>query len=98
MTSGFHFSKGGSFPGPKSSNHAWVLSELPKVLRAKINEQGKEKLYGDKVGQRPRCGAEGSLYQRAEFDQLPWLAALLLALIGQSTEQDTHLMSPVGAA
>ncbi len=64
MTDGFHFSKGGSFPGPKSSNHAWVLSELLKVLQAKINEQGKEELYGDKVGQRPRRGTEGSTGQQ----------------------------------
>ncbi len=35
----------------------------------------------------PYCGAQGSLYKRAEFERLPWLVALLLSLVSQPTRQ-----------
>jgi hypothetical protein len=35
----------------------------------------------------PHCGAQGSLYKRAEFERLPWLVALIVSLVSQPTRQ-----------
>ena len=35
-------------------------------------------LLGDEVNRCPRCGAQGRMFLQREFDELPWLVALLL--------------------
>jgi hypothetical protein len=59
---------------------------LPETPELSLSEWLAE-LLGEKVNQCPHCGAEGALFQRAEFTQLPWLAALILAVVGQPTTQ-----------
>jgi hypothetical protein len=44
-------------------------------------------VLGEEVDRCPQCGAVGSLYNRAEFEQLPWLVALILSLVSQPTRQ-----------
>ena len=45
-----------------------------------------EALLGDEVGQCPHCGARGSLFERGDFAELPWLVGIILSLFGQPTK------------
>ena len=60
--------------------------ELPEVREVGLMEWLQE-ILGAEVERCPQCGASGSLFERAEFEQLGWLAALILSLFGQPTRQ-----------
>jgi hypothetical protein len=63
-----------------------LSSELPEVKELSLMEWLSEVL-GEEVDRCPQCGAVGSLYNRAEFERLPWLVALILSLVSQPTRQ-----------
>ena len=63
-----------------------LTAELPEVEPLSLMDWLTE-LLGEEVDRCPHCGAQGSLFERAEFEELGWLAALILSLFGQATRQ-----------
>jgi hypothetical protein len=60
---------------------------LPEAKELSLLEWLEEVLGEEQVDRCPYCGAQGSLFKRAEFERLPWLVALLLSLVSQPTRQ-----------
>jgi hypothetical protein len=60
---------------------------LPEPTELSLIDWLQQVLGEEQVDRCPHCGAQGSLCKRAEFERLPWLAALILCLVSQSTRQ-----------
>jgi len=83
---GLHHSSARGEKLPRCRAYLGLSEALPEVEELGLMDWLQEVL-GDEVDRCPHCGARGSLCQRAEFEQLPWLVALLLSLFGQPTRQ-----------
>lgn len=83
---GLHHSSARAEKLPRCRALLGLPAELPAVRPLSLLAWLRE-LLGEEVDRCPRCGASGSLFQRAEFEQLGWLAALILSLFGQPTRQ-----------
>jgi hypothetical protein len=60
------------------------LSDIPELS---LLDWLAQVLGEEAVDSCPHCGAVGSLYKRAEFDQLPWRVVFVLSLVSQPTRQ-----------
>ena len=65
----------------------WGLPLALPVIEALSLMAWLKEILGDQVDTCPRCGAEGSLFKRAEVAQFGWAVRLGLRLLGQSTPQ-----------
>ena len=83
---GLHHSSARAEKLPRCRTLLGLAAELPEVKELSLLEWLTE-LLGAEVDRCPQCGASGSLFQRAEFEQLGWLATLVLSLFGQPTRQ-----------
>jgi uncharacterized C2H2 Zn-finger protein len=83
---GLHHSSARAEKLPRCRRLLGLAGELPEVEPLSLMAWLKE-LLGEEVDRCPHCGASGSLFQRSEFEQLGWLAALILSLFGQPTRQ-----------
>jgi hypothetical protein len=83
---GLHHSSARKEKLPRCRRLLGLSPALPEVKEMSLMEWLKA-LLGDEVDRCPRCGASGSLFQRAEFEQLGWLGLLALSLFGQPTQQ-----------
>jgi hypothetical protein len=83
---GLHHSSARKEKLPRCRALLGLSSELPEVKELSLMEW-LTKVLGEEVDRCPQCGAVGSLYNRAEFEQLPWLVALILSLVSQPTRQ-----------
>jgi hypothetical protein len=81
---GLHHSSARKEKLPRCREWLGLPPALPDVTELSLTDWLAD-ILGDEVDRCPHCGAQGSLFQRAEFEQLPWLVALLLALFGQPT-------------
>lgn len=83
---GLHHSSARKEKLPRCRRLLGLAAALPEVEELSLMGWLRE-LLGDEVDRCPQCGAAGSLFERAEFEQLGWLALLVLSLFGQPTRQ-----------
>ena len=83
---GLHHSRARKEKLPTCRGQLGLPRALP-VLKELVLVEWLQEILGDEVNRCPRCGALNSLCLRREFDELPWLVALLVSLLGQSTRQ-----------
>lgn len=81
---GLHDSSARAEKLPRSRTLLGLDPTLPEVEALSLQDWLAE-ILGDEYNQCPHCGASGSLFERATFEQLPWLVGLMLALFGQPT-------------
>jgi hypothetical protein len=83
---GLHHSSARQEKLPRCRKLLGLSPALPEVEEVSLLDWLKA-LWGEEVDRCPRCGAKGSLFERAEFEQLGWLAMVVLSLFGQPTPQ-----------
>lgn len=81
---GLHHSSARKEKLPECRAHFGLSRALP-VIKELVLLEWLQELLGDEANACPRCGAQRSMFLRREFEELPWLVALLLSLIGQPT-------------
>jgi len=84
---GLHSSSARKEKLPRCRRLLGLAAALPVIPELKLLEWLSEVLGEEQVDLCPYCGAQGSLFKRAEFERLPWLVALILSLISQPTRQ-----------
>jgi hypothetical protein len=84
---GLHSSRARKEKLPRCRRLLGLPSTLPVIAELKLLAWLREVLGEEQVDLCPYCGAQGSLFKRAEFERLPWLVALILSLISQPTRQ-----------
>jgi hypothetical protein len=82
---GLHHSSARKSKLPRCRALLGLSPDLPEVPDLSLLDWLEQVLGEEQVDQCPHCGASGSLFQRAEFEQLPWLAALVAGLFSQPT-------------
>jgi hypothetical protein len=83
---GLHHSSARQEKLPRGRALLGLAAELPDIPELGLREW-LEEVLGEEVDRCPHCGAAGSLFKRAEFERLPWLAVLILSLVSQPTRQ-----------
>jgi hypothetical protein len=83
---GLHSSSARQEKLPRARELLGLDRALPEVEELDLTEWLKD-ILGDEVDRCPHCGAQGSLFERTTFDELPWLVTLILSLCGQPTRQ-----------
>lgn len=83
---GLHHNRARAEKLPRCRQLLGLGPELPEVVEPSLQEWLAE-ILGDEVDTCPQCGAKGSLFERATFEQLPWLVVLILSLVSQPTRQ-----------
>jgi hypothetical protein len=84
---GLHSSRARQEKLPRCRRLLGLPSALPVIPELKLLAWLEQVLGEEAVDLCPYCGAQGSLFKRAEFERLPWLVALILSLISQPTRQ-----------
>ena len=84
---GLHHSSARKAKLPRCRALLGLEPALPEPKELSLLDWLEEVLGEEAVDRCPHCGAKGSLFKRAEFEQLPWLVALLLSLVSQPTRQ-----------
>lgn len=84
---GLHHSSARQTKLPRCRALLGLEPALPEPKELSLLEWLEEVLGEEQVDRCPHCGAQGSLFKRAEFDKLPWLVALLVSLVSQPTRQ-----------
>jgi len=82
---GLHHSSARKEKLPRCRELLGLSRTLPTVKELTLMEWLTE-ILGEEVGRCPHCGAEGSLFERATFEQLHWVMGLILSLFGQPTQ------------
>jgi hypothetical protein len=82
---GLHHSSARKSKLPRCRAFLGLAPDLPEVPDLSLLDWLEQVLGEEQVDRCPHCGASGSLFQRAEFEQLPWLAALVAGLFSQPT-------------
>jgi len=82
---GLHHSSARKEKLPQSRAALGLSRSLPEIEVISLLEWLAE-ILGESASCCPQCGAAGSLQKRAQFRELPWLLAILLALFGQPTK------------
>lgn len=84
---GLHSSRARKEKLPRCRGLLGLPSALPVIPELKLLEWLEQVLGEAQVDVCPYCGAQDSLFKRAEFERLPWLVALILSLVSQPTRQ-----------
>lgn len=84
---GLHHSSARKEKLPRCRRLLGLSAALPVIPQLSLLAWLEQVLGEEAVDLCPYCGAQGSLYKRAEFERLPWLVALILSLISQPTRQ-----------
>lgn len=84
---GLHSSSARQEKLPRCRRLLGLAPTLPLIPELSLLAWLQQVLGEAAVDQCPHCGVQGSLFNRAEFEQLPWLVALLLSLVSQPTRQ-----------
>jgi hypothetical protein len=84
---GLHSSSARSEKLPRCRALLGLSPALPEIPELSLLDWLAQVLGEEAVDSCPHCGAVGSLYKRAEFDQLPWLVVFILSLVNQPTRQ-----------
>lgn len=84
---GLHHSSARKEKLPRCRRLLGLPAALPVIPELSLMAWLTEVLGEEAVDSCPYCGAQGSLCKRAEFERLPWLAALIVSLVGQPTRQ-----------
>jgi hypothetical protein len=84
---GLHSSSARSAKLPRCRALLGLSPALPEIPELSLLDWLAQVLGEEAVDSCPYCGAVGSLYQRAEFDQLPWRVVFVLSLVSQPTRQ-----------
>jgi hypothetical protein len=84
---GLHSSRARQEKLPRCRRLLGLAPTLPLIPELSLLAWLQQVLGEEAVDQCPHYGAQGSLFNRAEFEQLPWLVALLLSLVSQPTRQ-----------
>jgi hypothetical protein len=83
---GLHHSSARAETLPDCRDH-FKLGRAWPVIKELVLVEWLQAILGEAYNACPRCGAQGSLFRRNEFDELPWLVVILLSLLGQPTRQ-----------
>ena len=81
---GLHHSRARQKKLPRSRELLGLSRSLPEI-KTLTWLAWLEALLGEEMGQCPHCGATGSLIERGQFAELPWLICFMLSLFGQPT-------------
>jgi hypothetical protein len=84
---GLHHSRARKEKLPRCRRLLGLPAALPVIPQLSLLAWLEQVLGQEQVDRCPYCGAQGSLFKRAEFERLPWLVALLLSLVSQPTRQ-----------
>ncbi len=84
---GLHSSSARKAKLPRCRALLGLPAALPEPTELSLLEWLQQILGEEAIDRCPHCGATGSLCKRAEFERLPWLAALIVCLVGQPTRQ-----------
>ena len=84
---GLHHSSARAEKLPRCRQLLGLEAELPEAEVPDLEEWLVEVLGGEAVDQCPYCGATDSLFHRSQFEELPWLAILILSLVSRPTRQ-----------
>jgi hypothetical protein len=84
---GLHHSSARKEKLPRCRALLGLAAALPVIPELSLLAWLEQVLGEEAVDLCPYCGAQGSLFKRAEFERLPWLVALILSLISQPTRQ-----------
>ena len=84
---GLHHSSARATKLPRCRMLLGLEAALPEAEVPELQEWLAEVLGEEAVDQCPYCAATGSLFQRSRFEELPWLAILILNLVSRPTRQ-----------
>jgi hypothetical protein len=84
---GLHHSSARKEKLPRCRQLLGLSAGLPEIEALDLQEWLGRVLGEEEVNRCPHCGAQHSLFKRAEFERLSWLAVLVLSLVAQPTRQ-----------
>ena len=84
---GLHHSSARKEKLPRCRELLGLPRALPEIEELDLQAWLAQVLGEDEVNRCPHCGAQNSLFQRAEFERLSWLAMVVLSVVAQPTRQ-----------
>jgi hypothetical protein len=84
---GLHHSSARKEKLPRCRQLLGLPAALPEIEELELQAWLERVLGEEAVNRCPYCGAQHSLFKRAEFERLSWLAMLVLSLVAQPTRQ-----------
>jgi hypothetical protein len=84
---GLHHSSARKEKLPRCRELLGLPRALPEIEALDLQAWLAQVLGEEEVNRCPNCGAQNSLFQRAEFERLSWLATVVLSLVAQPTRQ-----------
>ena len=84
---GLHHSHARKEKLPRCRQLLGLSAGLPEIEELDLQVWLGRVLGEEAVNRCPHCGAQHSLFKRAEFERLSWLAVLVLSLVAQPTRQ-----------
>ena len=84
---GLHHSSARAEKLPRCRELLGLPGALPEIEELDLQAWLAQVLGEEEVNRCPNCGAQHSLFRRAEFERLSWLVTVVLSLVAQPTRQ-----------